>query len=348
MTTTPAAPSRAIAVFGAYGHTAGFVVAELLDRGWTPILAGRDEAKLRRAHPGREVRVASADDPESLDNALAGAAAVINCAGPFADTTPAVVEAAFRAGIHYLDVTGESLVAIDTFERYAARARDAGLVVAPSMGFFGALGDLLATAAMGTWASADDITVAVALDSWLPTRGTRLAGQRRAGRRVVFANGRLVVRSGESSPPHTTWEFPAPVGAQDVVGELSTVDVVTIARHLRVRDIHAYLNVAPIRDLSDPATPGPTAADDSGRSAQTFLVEVVARRGDERRGMTARGRDIYAITAPIVVEAAERLVEGRFTAPGVAAAGELFDADDFLRTLSEKHLTVDTRTPGAV
>jgi NAD(P)H-binding len=339
-------PTRngAIAVFGAYGHTAGFVVAELRRRGWAPILSGRDAVRLRGLEqPGAEVRVASVDDPGSLDRALAGAAAVINCAGPFGDTAPAVIDAALRARIHYLDVAAESLVTMSTFERYADRARDAGIVVAPSMAFFGALGDLLATAAAaGTWSSADDISIAIALDSWHPTRGTRLTGERRAGRRVVFTQGRLEVRSGDEPPPTGEWEFPAPFGSQDVVGELSTADAVTISRHLQVREIHAWMNVAPIRELSDPDTPAPVAADGSGRSPQTFLVDVIVRRGDEQRRVSARGRDIYAITAPIVVEAAERIVAGEIRRTGVGAAGELFDAGDFLAALSE-HLSVETQ-----
>jgi hypothetical protein len=55
-------------------------------------------------------------------------------------------------------------------------------------------------------------------------------------------------------------------------------------------------------------------------------------RSEERRAI-ARGRDIYAVTAPIVVEAAERIIDGRFKATGVVAAGEAFDAQDFLRSL---------------
>jgi hypothetical protein len=34
--------NRAVTVFGAYGHTGRFVVAELCRRGWAPILSGRD------------------------------------------------------------------------------------------------------------------------------------------------------------------------------------------------------------------------------------------------------------------------------------------------------------------
>src|SRR5215472_14014666 len=114
--------NRSVTVFGAYGHTGRFVVAELEDRGWTPILSGRDPEKLRllaRPYPKLEVRPASIDSPASLDGALAGAAAVINCAGPFLDTATPVIEAALRAGIHYLDVTPEQRAVLAAFDRFA-------------------------------------------------------------------------------------------------------------------------------------------------------------------------------------------------------------------------------------
>src|SRR5262245_34087761 len=68
-------PDRTVAVFGAAGHTGRFVVSELRRRGLTPILSGRDAAKLNavaEAHPGSEARVASVDDPASLDRAISG------------------------------------------------------------------------------------------------------------------------------------------------------------------------------------------------------------------------------------------------------------------------------------
>jgi hypothetical protein len=209
------------------------------------------------------------------------------------------------------------------------------------MAFYGALGDLLATVALGDWAEADDISIAVALDSWKPTRGTRLAGERRAGRRVVFEKGRIEVRSPADQIPTARWEFPSPFGSQEVIGEFPTVDLVTMSRHLRATKISAYLNVAPIRDLRDPNTPGPEPADESGRSAQIFLVEVVARRDDQKRSAIARGRDIYAITAPIVVEAARYILDGRFKRKGIGAPAEIFDARDFLGALAPEHLTIE-------
>jgi hypothetical protein len=332
----PASPEkqdRTVAVFGAAGHTGRFVVSELRRRGLTPILSGRDAVKLNtvaEAHPGSEARVASVDDPASLDRAISGATAVINCAGPFMDTAAPLIESAIRGGIHYLDVTAEQPAALVAFERFADAARDAGVVIAPAMAFYGGLGDLLATAAMGGWPDADEICVAVALDSWKPTRGTRLTGKRNTGRRFVFSNSKLDFLADPA--PRRAWNFPAPFGAQDVVG-LGFSEIITISRHLRTPEIHAFMNLAPITDIRNPDTPEPVAADESGRSSQTFLMEVVARRGIEERRAIARGRDIYAVTAPIVVEAAERIIDGRFKATGVVAAGEIFDAQDFLRSL---------------
>jgi len=341
---------KTVAVFGAYGHTGRFVAAELRRRGIAAILSGRDRAKLDLLgpmHPDSDLRVASIEDPGSLDRVLEDADIVVNCAGPFGETAPALIEAALRARCHYLDVTGEALVTIETFAGYAEselnvkRVRDADIVLVPSMAFYGALGDLLGTVALGDWVEADDISIAVALDSWKPTRGTRLAGERRAGRRVVFENGRIEVVPPSRQIPTARWEFPSPFGSQEVIREFPTVDIVTISRHLRATKISAYLNLAPLRDLSDPSPTGPEPADASGRSAQIFLVEVVARCDDEKRRAIARGRDIYAITAPIVVEAAARILEGNFKRKGIGAPAEIFEARNFLETLAPEHLTLE-------
>jgi hypothetical protein len=48
----------------------------------------------------------------------------------------------------------------------------------------------------------------------------------------------------------------------------------------------------------------------------------------------ASGRDIYAVSAPLAVEAVHRVLTGRTRMVGVASAGEIFDAPDFLRALS--------------
>jgi len=338
---------QTVTVFGAYGHTGRFVVAQLRERGFVPILSGRDADKLKvlaESQPGLDVRPASVDDPASLDHALAGAAAVINCAGPFATTAAPVIEAALRAGIPYVDVAAEIEANVDTFTHFTDRARAAGVVIVPAMAFYGGLGDLLTTAAMGDWTAADEVHVAYGLSSWHPTAGTRTAGavsrERRGGRRIRYTNGQLEYC--QDAPPTLEWPFPDPMGPRAVIGEFSMADVVTVPSHLAVPEVRTYMTIEAAKDLSAPDTPAPSAVDERGRSAQTFLVDVLVRSGDTERRAVARGRDIYAVTAPLVVEAVDRILTGRTRTVGVASAGEIFDAPDFLRALST-HISLELR-----
>ncbi|MFF7994713.1 saccharopine dehydrogenase family protein [Kitasatospora xanthocidica] len=333
-----------VAVFGAYGHTGRFVVAELAARGFVPVPSGRNAQALEElaGEHGLEARVASVDDPASLDRALAGTVAVINCAGPFASTTGPVIEAALRARIPYLDVAAEIEANLDTFAHYRERARESGAVIVPAMAFFGGLGDLLATAAMDDWTEADEAHIAYALSSWHPTAGTRLSGavsrERRGSHRLRYSGGQWERRT--DAAPVLEWTFPDPVGRRPVVGEFTMADVVTVPQHLSVSDVTTYMTTEAAREVVAPHTPAPTAADGSGRSDQTFLVDVVVRSGGAERRATAGGQDIYAVTAPLVVEALDRVLTGRTKAVGVVSAGEIFDAPDFLRALAP-HIALD-------
>ncbi|HEY3472540.1 MAG TPA: saccharopine dehydrogenase NADP-binding domain-containing protein, partial [Amycolatopsis sp.] len=259
-----------VLVYGAYGHTGRFVVAELRERGFTPILSGRDAAKLPGGRP------ASVDDPAALDRALDGVAAVINCAGPFAATALPLAEAAIRAGIPYVDVAAEIEANLDTL------GLDAATAVVPAMAFFGGLADLLATTAMGDWAAADEVHVAYGLSGWHPTPGTLAAGRvsrdRRGGRRIRYAGGRLEHR--DDALPTLDWTFPEPLGTRRVLGEFSMADIVTIPSHLKVADVTSYMTLDAANGL---------AAAAERDAAETFVVDVVVRAGGEERRIVARG-----------------------------------------------------------
>ena len=140
--------------------------------------------------------------------------------------------------------------------------------------------------------------------------------------------------------PIVEWQFPAPIGTQKVVAEFTMADSVTIPRHLATPAIRSYMTMTAVNDLTDPDPSPPTAVDDRGRSAQTFLIDVVARSGATERRSVASGRDIYAISAPLVVEATERVLSGLVQRTGALTAGEAFDAEDFLRSLPLDHLSV--------
>ncbi|MEV0646200.1 saccharopine dehydrogenase NADP-binding domain-containing protein [Phytomonospora sp. NPDC050363] len=334
-----ASEAATVTVFGAYGHTGRFVVAELLDRGLTPILSGRDEnrlAALAGEFPGVEVRTATVDDAASLDRALEGATAVINAAGPFAATAGPVVEAALRAGIPYVDVAAEVEAVADTFAHFGDRAREAGVTVVPAMAFYGGLGDLLATAALGAEPAAEEVTIAYALSSWHPTAGTQkstvVSRGRREGRRLVYADGALRLRTDDA--PTGRWTFPDPIGDKAVIGEFTTADSVTVPHHLSAPVVNTYMTVEAVKDVVAADAIAPEPVDERGRSAQTFLVDVTVTAGGTRRRAVASGQDIYAVTAPLAVEALVRILDGRVKATGLGSAGEMFDAHDFLTSLA--------------
>jgi hypothetical protein len=87
------------------------------------------------------------------------------------------------------------------------------VALVPAMAFYGGLDDLLRTAAAGDWAAPEEVRLAVALDSWHPTRGTRRTGERNTAPRLAWtdgwrrsrirlpgANGVFPIRSARSRP----------------------------------------------------------------------------------------------------------------------------------------------------
>lgn len=320
--------STRILVYGASGHTGRFVVDELRSRGLAPVVAGRRADRLADLDPALERRVVGVDDAAALAGAVRGVGAVVNCAGPFLDTALPLARAAVAAGAHYLDVTAEQPVVQQLYRELDGPARAAGVAVVPALAFYGGLADLLVTAALDG-ADADRVDVAIGLDRWWPTAGTRATGARNTATRLVVRGGELVPLP---AVPPTTWAFPEPLGDQ-AVAAMPFSEVVTLHRHLEVGEVHSWLSTAPLEELRDAGTPPPTAVDQAGRSAQRFVVDTVVRRGAATRRRRAAGRDIYAISAPIVVEGALRLLDGRGRGSGALAPGQAFDAADLLASL---------------
>jgi len=122
-------------IYGSYGYTGELIATEAVDRGRTPILAGRTERTVTRQTedlgcPGRVIDL-EADDVAA---ALKDVDVVLNCAGPFVDTYEPLVEACIDARTHYLDITGE----LDVFQGVASHdesAQDAGVMCLSGVGF---------------------------------------------------------------------------------------------------------------------------------------------------------------------------------------------------------------------
>jgi Saccharopine dehydrogenase NADP binding domain len=323
-----------VAVYGATGHTGRFVASELERRGVAVRWVGRRAPtdSIARSDAGQRTWAsASCDEPEALDRALDGMDAVINCAGPFLDTAAAVIEAALRAGAHYFDIAAEQRSVRQSLATYNAEAKDKGIVVLPAMAFYGGLADLLVAQLCTGLRVVDEILVGVALDYWHPTAGTRRTGERNTARRVIVSGGRLAPLPTPAA--RGRWQFPPPFGDLPVAS-VPLSEIITISRHIAAIRVESFMNEAPLEDLRKANTPPPTSADESGRSTQTFVMDVFASGDGVSRRLAAFGRDIYAVSAPLVVEACMRVLSQRPRKGGTFAPVELFDPQDFLAALS--------------
>ncbi|MBX7482109.1 saccharopine dehydrogenase NADP-binding domain-containing protein [Qipengyuania qiaonensis] len=325
---------KKIAVLGANGHTAQFVIDELISRGLEILPATRD-GRLRR-RDGSQTDCAAVDltDASSIEGVLRNADAVINCAGPFLDTALQTARAAILSGIPYLDVTAEQAAAASLFTELDEQARKSGTTVVPAMGFFGGLADMLAAYAARGAGPVRSTDVAVALDSWHPTDGTRLTGKRNTHTRAVVKDGVLMP---VEDTANRRWDFGPGFGDQEVA-LVPLSEIVLINRHISAHNVRSWMNLKPLSDLADTSTSPPVPTDSSGRSSQRFCVEIALEEaeGDYRR-IRATGQDIYAVTAPLVVSACAMILEGRTTGlTGVRAPGEVFDPAAFFETVGPR------------
>jgi short subunit dehydrogenase-like uncharacterized protein len=325
-----------IAVYGATGHTGRFVATELERRGASVrrIARGAAAGTVSNGEGGPPTWLSvSCEEPDALDRALEGTDAVINCAGPFLDTAPSVIESALRVGAHYLDIAAEQRSVRQSLATYREDAIDKGLVVLPAMAFYGGLADLLVSQLCMEHRTVEEVLVGVALDSWHPTAGTRRTGERNTARRVIVSGGRLAPVS--ACVVRGRWEFPAPFGNLPVMGAPAS-EIITISKHIAARRIASFINETSLQDLGRADTPPPTPVDTSGRSNQRFVMDVAVSADGKTTRLSASGRDIYAVSAPLVVEACLRVLSLRPRRGGTFAPAELFDPQDFLAALSSE------------
>jgi short subunit dehydrogenase-like uncharacterized protein len=179
-------------IYGAYGYSGELIARESMRRGLKPVLAGRDAPRVARlaAELGCRHRAFTLDDQNAVFQALEDVSIVLNCAGPFAQTAESMLHACLAAKAHYLDITGE----IEVFEMAHGlddRARRAGLVVCPGVGF-----DVVATDCIAAVLQ-DALPLATCLALGFDTRGgpspgtarTMIRGLRQGGR--IRSSGRL-------------------------------------------------------------------------------------------------------------------------------------------------------------
>jgi short subunit dehydrogenase-like uncharacterized protein len=127
---------KSFLIYGSYGYTGKLITELAVQRGLTPLLAGRDEKRLRAQAEALALpyRAFALEDTDALQTALRGVQAVLHCAGPFVHTYRPMVEACLAAGRHYLDISGE-IPGFEALARMDDAARSAGVMLLPGAGF---------------------------------------------------------------------------------------------------------------------------------------------------------------------------------------------------------------------
>ena len=174
-------------LYGANGYTGALIAEEAVRRGLTPVLAGRREDAIRPLAEklGLSYRVFDVGAPD-----FSGVSAVLHCAGPFSHTSKPVVDACLKAGIHYLDITGEIAV-FEAVHRRDAEARAKGVVLIPGVGFDVVPSDCLAASLHQRLPDADHLELAFASlgKTSRGTAKTMIEGMPHGG--AIRENGRI-------------------------------------------------------------------------------------------------------------------------------------------------------------
>lgn len=148
-------------IYGANGYTGRLAAEEAVKRGMKPVLAGRNEPEVASLAQrlGLDHRVFALHEPQAVRSALSGMHLVLHCAGPFAHTSAAMVDACIAEGVHYLDITGEIAVFKAAHER-DAEARRADVVLLPGAGFDVVPSDCLAASLVEALPAATSLQLA--------------------------------------------------------------------------------------------------------------------------------------------------------------------------------------------
>jgi short subunit dehydrogenase-like uncharacterized protein len=140
-----------IVVFGATGYTGDLVSRVLVERGARPVLAARNEVRVRALADelgGLEWAVANVERPDSVRALVQRGDVLVATVGPFARWGEPAVQAAIAAGANYLDSTGEASFIRDVFDRYGPGAEAAGCGLVTAFGYDWVPGNLAGALAL--------------------------------------------------------------------------------------------------------------------------------------------------------------------------------------------------------
>ncbi len=157
-------------IYGANGFTGELISREAVNRGLTPVLAGRsDKVKTLAEELNLEYMIFSIND--DINDKLSDFDILLNCAGPFSSTAKIFIEACLNSKTNYLDITGE-LAVFEMSKEYNQLAIDNGIVIIPGVGYDVVPTDCLAMYMKEKMNDATHLKIAMYSRGGIPSKGT--------------------------------------------------------------------------------------------------------------------------------------------------------------------------------
>lgn len=150
---------RQLLIYGAYGYTGELIARQAVADGLTPILSGRNSAKVGALAQALGLDARPFDlARDTISGQLSDIDVVLHCAGPFSATAQPMIDACIATGTHYLDITGEISVFEYLFSQHQAAA-DAASVICSGVGFDVVPTDCVAAALAAELPDATDLAL---------------------------------------------------------------------------------------------------------------------------------------------------------------------------------------------
>jgi short subunit dehydrogenase-like uncharacterized protein len=325
---------KTLLIYGATGYTGRMVAQHSKDAGVNIVLAGRNADELAKLATslGVQFRVFSLDSPSQIDTGLEGVAVLLNCAGPFKRTAPALIDACIRTNTHYLDVAAE-LDSYQLAEELDSEAIAAKVMLLPGSGGSVAMLGCLASKALRHVANPASVRIALQVAGPMSRGSAISAGESLAHGHLERVAGALVDGSTQDLQPFDFGHGPAncfPVTLPDLITIWRTQPVPNIATFVRVAgDGFGQMDPASMPD-------GPSLEERRANRYQA-VVEVSDAAGNVRMASldTVNG---YTFTAMAAAEAGRRVLAGEIIAGFQTPAG-LF-GDSFAESIADTTITV--------
>lgn len=329
-------------IYGANGYTGELITRFAVERGMRPVLAGRNAAaieELTKRHD-LEHRVFSLEETEKVDAALSDVAMVLHCAGPFSITSRPMVEACLRNKKHYTDITGE----IAVFEACAAmdaKAREAGIMLMPGVGFDVVPSDCLALHLKNRLPSATRLTLAF-YGMGRISHGTQATMTMNVGR------GGAIRKGGAITPVPAAWKTReinfgevTKTGVTIPWGDVSTaynstgipnIEVYTVAppSAVKMMKLSRYLGwllaTGPLQKFLQSKIPTGGPSDEERAKGRTLLWGEASDNDGNRVESRQQGPEGYTTTALAALNIAQKILDGNFK-PGYQTPAKAYGAD---------------------